>query len=174
MSLALLAQEGSAWKMTLNSGKKFLKQECHRAAGISPFQVPHPHPSPHTCLLASLSPGLRDRAGDTLSGRGRILEGRGQPLQGLFMGTSWPTGGRVLSHPLCLFLGFIACCHLLQKVQSREEVIEKLVCCAWQGPLCLGYVGIVSSEAPPFFPSATENGQSLSKHAGHSSAPVSS
>jgi len=54
MSLALLAQEGSAWKMALNSGKKFLKQECHRAAGISPFQVPHPHPSPHTCLLASL------------------------------------------------------------------------------------------------------------------------
>lgn len=40
----LPGRESSVWRMALNSGKKFLNQECHRAAGISPIQVPPPYP----------------------------------------------------------------------------------------------------------------------------------
>lgn len=38
----LAGRESSAWRMALNSGTKFLNQECHRAAGVSPVRVPHP------------------------------------------------------------------------------------------------------------------------------------
>lgn len=43
----LPGRESSAWRMALNSGKKFLNQECHRAAGHQPHPsaTPHIHPS---------------------------------------------------------------------------------------------------------------------------------
>ena len=145
--------------MALNSGKKFLNQECHRAAGISPFQEP-PHIQPsRTDQRAPLRQGA---LGEGHSGLWQRSDARGRPAPlRLRTGTGWPAGGPALSRLPVAFLPFVAGSHLSRWCRVERGPREAALLCLGRGGAELGFCRYCVLRGTPFFPEQQRNRQEL-------------